>query len=380
MAASPKAGPTRASSSAATEAGSARAQPRAGAGESESTGVTGEGETAEQPGDPSGAAAPTQAGAPEGPANFESLVRSAEPMADLGTLLTPFAGKCDGEKRDLDRIRCRMARAYLRKAIPRQAFWAVGDDPAAIVVSEYDASIKGYHLSVAGCLACTRPITVGRLKEKRLVTLKAPDKQAESLRAAVEITRNSVGFDSLGEAKTWLDQSRPDLRAQFVFKAADKEWTLGNSQGYALALLGLRVFNRCTGEILISRPPSTDVADVPGIGEGCNRRDARGATGADKAGAASTEVPAALAKNEISQAMEAIRPQVFACFEKFKVPGVAQFDFVVAGNGSLVNVRLNGGFSGTPTGACAIEAARNAHFPAFSREREQFSYPFFLRQ
>lgn len=309
---------------------------------------------------------------------FETLARAAAPMADLGTLLAPFAGKCDGEARDLDRIRCRATRAYLRKVIPRRSFWAVVDDPATIAVSPFDAGIRGYHLSVAGCLACTRPVTVGRTNEKRLITLKAPEKEGESLRAAVEISRNSVAFSSLAEAKTWLNESRPDLRTQFVFQPADTEWSFGPSRGYALKLLGMRVFNRCTGEILVSRPPSTGIADMPGMEEGCRSR--RSATEADLAKTPPPGMSEELTKNEISLAMSIIRPQVFACFKQFKVPGLAQFEFLVAGNGTVVSLRLSGSFFGTPTGSCLIEAGQNARFPRFSRARQKFVYPFFLRE
>ena len=72
--------------------------------------------------------------------------------------------------------------------------------------------------------------------------------------------------------------------------------------------------------------------------------------------------------------------RVFACFEKYRVPGLAQFDFAVAGNGTVNTVRLSGAFFGTPTGACLLDAAKDARFPRFSRERQQFVYPFFLRQ
>jgi hypothetical protein len=320
---------------------------------------------------------PATNGTTEAP-TFESLVRGAVPMSDLGTLLAPFAGKCDAETRELDRVRCRTTRRYLRRVIPQHSFWTVVDDPAAIAVSEFDAGIKGYHLSIAGCLACSQPVTVGRTREKRLITLKAPEKEAESLRAAVELSRNSVAFDTLVEAKTWFGQVRPELRTQFVFQPADTEWSFGPSRGYALKLLGVRVFNRCTGEILVSRPPSTGIADMPGIDDGCRLPE----TGKDPSDSksASSEMPSELSKSAISLAMSIIRPQVFACFSKYRVPGIAQFEYVVAGNGTVRSVRLSGAFHGTPTGSCLIEAAQNARFPSFAGERQQFAYPFFLRQ
>jgi hypothetical protein len=313
---------------------------------------------------------------PNTPTTFESLTRAAAPMADLGTLLGPFAGKCDGEKRELDRMRCRTARAYLRKTIPQRSFWAVVDDPDTLSVSEYDGAIKGYHLTVSGCLACARPVLVGRTNERRLITVKTPEKQAASLRAAVQLNKSSVGFDNLGEAKSWFEQNRVDLRTQFVFRPTDAEWRFGTNEGYAMELLGMRVFNRCTGEVLVSRPASTRNADMPNIDEGCRQRESKPDASGNKADA---DLPAQMSRRDIQQAMANVRPQVFACFEKFKVPGLAQFDFTVAGNGTVATVRLSGAFYGTPTGVCLLEAAQNAHFPRFSRERQQFVYPFFLR-
>ncbi|MEP6654909.1 MAG: hypothetical protein ABJA82_16215, partial [Myxococcales bacterium] len=324
--------------------------PRAPAGSGRGTATAATAPTAADPAsdDNDDSSAPSTQADPAAaqPTTFEALLRGAVTTGDLGALLAPWAGKCDGEKRELDRVRCRATGEYLRKIIPRQSYWVVVDDPTVISVSEYDASIKGYHLAVAGCLACTRPVVVGGAREKRLLTLKTPAREAESLQAAVELSRNSVGFDSLAEAKGWMEQSRPELRTQFVFKPGHTDWTFGSNRGYAMALLGFRVFNRCTGEVLISRPPSSGTADIVAMEEGCRKRDGTGITSHRQPNARVDDVklPPQLGKNEIETAMNAIRPQVFACFEKFKVPGLAQFAFVVAGNGTINSVRLSGAF------------------------------------
>ena len=78
--------------------------------------------------------------------------------------------------------------------------------------------------------------------------------------------------------------------------------------------------------------------------------------------------------------MSRIRPQVFACYEKFKEPGNAELTYVVAGNGMVQSIRMGGSFDGTPTGYCVLDAGKNAHFPPFKAARQQFSYPFFLRR
>jgi hypothetical protein len=316
------------------------------------------------------------------PASFEALAREAMPSPDLGTLLGPWTGKCDGE-RELDRARCRAARTYLRKALPGRSFSVVADDPAVIALSELDASFNGYHLSIAGCLACTRPVAVGTAREERLVTVKAPVKEGDTLRSAVELSRSSVGFDNAAEATRWRDQAGPELLTQFIFTPPATEWKFGSSRGYAVTLQGFRVFNRCTGEVVVSRPPSTDPADVVVFAEECRGRDAAAAASHQSAagtGASTATLPPQLNKNDISSAMDGIRPRVFACFDRFKVPGLAQFDFLVGGDGTVVSVRLSGSFFGTPTGACVLTAAKEAHFPRFSAQRQHFVYPFFLRR
>ena len=58
--------------------------------------------------------------------------------------------------------------------------------------------MKGYHVELAGCIACARPVPLQT--GARLVTLKTPEKEAESLAKAVAVTRNTFGFDSLTEA------------------------------------------------------------------------------------------------------------------------------------------------------------------------------------
>src|SRR6185295_14520905 len=129
--------------------------------------------------------------------SFEAAGRGAVRTRDIGTLLSSFVDQCDAEKREIERARCHATTGYLRRTLPRQTFAFTSDDPKVVAISDYDASIRGYHVALAGCVACDKPVTIGRAGEPRFVTLKAPEKDADSLVKAVAISRNTFGFDTL---------------------------------------------------------------------------------------------------------------------------------------------------------------------------------------
>ena len=318
--------------------------------------------------------------------NYETLGQGAVRTQDVTTLLSSFVERCTSEKRELDRARCRATTAYLRRSLPKRTFAFVTDDPAVISVSDYDAAVKGYHVALAGCVACTKAVAIGRAGEPRLITVKVPDKDAESLTKAVSLSRNTFGFDSLPEAKQWLETERPFLRAEFLFQpdAGSTEWTFAGKSGVALKLLGARVYNRCTGDVLVSNPPSTGIADRPMPGHedptcaGAKSPVARSG-GADST-AAADEPPPQLTKTLIADAMSKIRPRVFACYKKFQSPGTLELTYMVAGNGTVQSVVVGAAYAGTPTGQCVMEVAKDARFPAFKLDQQKFTYPFFLRQ
>ena len=331
------------------------------------------------------AAAADAAKPTEATGNYETLGQGAVRTQDVATLLSSFVERCTGEKRELDRARCRATTAYLRRSLPKRTFAFVTDDPAVISVSDYDAAVKGYHLALAGCVACTNPIAVGRSGEPRLVTVKVPDKDAETLTKAVALSRNTFGFDNLADAKRWHDAERPYLRAEFLFQPQmiGDVWTFGSNRGIALKLVGARVYNRCTGDVLVSKPPSTTMAQRPGPGhEDPTCAAAKAAQTASEATPppAADELPTQLSKALIADAMAKIRPQVFACYQQFKSPGTLELIYVVASNGTVQSVAVGPAFAGTPTGMCVQQVAKDARFPAFKLDQQKFTYPFFLRQ
>ena len=241
--------------------------------------------------------------------------------------------------------------------------------------------MKGYHLSVNGCLACSEPLAIGVRGERRFVTLAKPDRSARSLAAGVTVARNTFAFDTFAAAKRWSEAQRPFLGAEFLFRAEaeDAAFPAGMAPGIALKLVGARVYNRCTGEVLVSKPPSTGGFErTPGEDDpACAELGpARKPTG----DAAATIRPDQLSKSEIAQVMAKIRPELFDCYDQFRVPGALVLSYVVGGDGAVQSVQVGTTFAGTPTGTCALLVAKEARFPGFRRERQEFKYLFYLQR
>ena len=209
----------------------------------------------------------------------------------------------------------------------------------------------------------------------------APDKGADD--ASTDFTRSTRSRYRTDRRRIPSTRTeRPFLRAEFLYQpqAEGAAFTIGMAPGIALKLVGARIYNRCTGEILISKPPSTGFADRPAPGHqdpACAR--AGKAPEPDPSLAALDSRPDQLSKSDIGDAMTKIRPQLFDCYQKFHVPGALVLSYVVGGNGTVQSVQVGSTFAGTPTGTCTLEVAKDAHFPTFKRERQEFKYMFYLR-
>jgi hypothetical protein len=344
----------------------------------------------------------------EPPPTFEALAAPARPLGEvgLGAVLGALVDRCPDDKHEseIERARCRGTSAYLRRTLPERSFSITAGDPAAVTVSSYDPAVKGYRLGLSGCLACSSPIPVGRSGEPLLVTLGKPVEKGaagDALAGAVEIASVTLPFASEGEAQTWLREVRPRLRAQLVFKPPANEWRLRATRGYAFALIAGRIVDRCAGTVLLSSPPSTGLAERASVASASSSDScapvARATAPAgpvspgpppgpasaatpDDNGDGEEHLPVELSRGVIAEAMGRIRSQVFACFERFRVPGSAPLTYEVAGNGSIQSVRLAGTLNGTPSGDCVLEAARGARFSRFDGPIQTFTYPFFLRR
>lgn len=308
-----------------------------------------------------------QAAAPD-VGSFEELARDATAVADLGMLVAPFADDCRHAAGDLERVRCEVVRAGLRARLPAQTFSFVRDGADAVLVSAYDGRARAVRLTVAGCLACKQLVEAGG--ERRFVTLRAPARGPSGGPVAAELARASVGLGSPAEAETWARTVQPFLRVELLFRPADQPWAIGASHGYAFVPTGVRVYNRCTGEVLLSQPPSRGPAP---------RESQCQPAGVAGAGEDAEEAPGMLSPAAINAAMAAARADLTACLDRFKTPGTPRLVFEVAASGEPVSVRAEGNAAGTPLGECLAGVGMKVKFPAFRGEPQRFAYPVMRR-
>jgi hypothetical protein len=304
------------------------------------------------------------------PGTFEEAARAAAPANDLGMLVSAFSEDCRARHDALGRARCQQAHAFLKTRLPARTFAVSRDAGEVLGISDYDLRTKGVRLTVAGCIACKQPVEVGT--DKRYVTLKKPGGGTlGTLPAAVEVARANINFATSGEAEAWAKAVKPYLRTEILFQPADDPWALGPNRGYAFKLVGVRVSQRCTGEVVFSQPPSQG----PAPRETCT------------APAASAEAPGKpddpsaaeeLSSAAINQAMAAVKPDIDSCTKHFKMPGTAYLAFTVAGSGQPQNVTVEGNAAGTALAQCLIDAGVRAKFPPFRRDVQRFKYPIVL--
>lgn len=185
---------------------------------------------------------------------FEELARQAAPVTDLSPLVAPFVDDCRRSKGEFERTRCETVRGFLRAHLPARTFLFTREGEDAVLASPYDGRTRSVRVAVVGCLACKELVEVG--PERRYVTIRPPTRGPSGGPVAAELARASVAMANVTDVDKWTATVQPRLRTELLFQPADDPWTVGQSRGYAFKLVGVRVYNRCTGEVLLSEPPS----------------------------------------------------------------------------------------------------------------------------
>ncbi len=89
--------------------------------------------------------------------------------------------------------------------------------------------------------------------------------------------------------------------------------------------------------------------------------------------------PQTLGRSQIQAGLRGIKGNVQRCYDRFKIPGLANVQVKIGRNGRVTSARIKGMFNGTPTGTCVAQAARQARFQPFTGNAITITYPFILR-
>jgi predicted Zn finger-like uncharacterized protein len=109
-----------------------------------------------------------------------------------------------------------------------------------------------------------------------------------------------------------------------------------------------------------------------------NGRSRRRASGGPSA-AANSDLPDRLSRAQIVKGMRAVKPRVQRCYDRYKVPGLADVRLKIGNDGRVRSAVVKGLFTGTPTGSCVSSAVKTARFPRFKVASMSITYPFMLR-
>ena len=74
-----------------------------------------------------------------------------------------------------------------------------------------------------------------------------------------------------------------------------------------------------------------------------------------------------LAKSAVVAGMNSVKPKVAACYNEFKVQGMAMVNVVIGKSGKVTSATVTGKFAGTPTGRLRREGGQVGQLPAVGR-------------
>lgn len=323
--------------------------------------------------------------------NFKSAAKQWEVLAfdavqpsevqELAPYLWAFRATCDQLDNDLARRQCLGLREARKQQVSEKTFLLRGDRRSLLAAS-FDPKRKGAQLKVYSCFACTGPIdAIGQ----PLYVVGQGEKTVfgtQILGPVVYATTNPFG--SADEAARWKAEVAPRLRAEYVVRIPAEEplWTSSGVQGLAVEILGFRVYDPCTGKMVLAEPKAKSVPrdESTCTGEALLALErARQEANAPKSGDTGPTLPPRLTPNDVQTALEPATLAAQQCYAVYGVAGEARFRITIAGDGKVTELEQSGYFTDTPTGDCMEAAIRATVFPPTQKESTTVTYPFVLR-
>jgi hypothetical protein len=298
-------------------------------------------------------------------ASFEDLLADAQRVDDVAEIARPFVERCESRDEE-ERRQCEGSRRFLQGHLRSGRF--ATEVHGALDIAPFQLKTKSVPVTVRGCVTC--------------------DKAAEVEGGRVWVGATGAGRGELAKRqvavpvekiKEWHAYTAPQLRTQLIYSLSAKPAATAPKGALPLGIevLGWRVFNRCTGEVLWSEPASQGkVATTATLAE-CPRPEQPKVV--SKEPTTPDARPAKLGRYEIEQALSPMKDKAKACYDQYEVSGRADVVLDIQGDGTLLAAHVRGNFEGTPTARCLLGALGGLKFPAFKAQKQTVEYPFYLR-
>lgn len=310
--------------------------------------------------------------------SFEAELRKAEEITQLARVIGPFLQQCSPGN-SLQAIQCRAIRSRMQHRVKGSTFWSTVD---AVRAGAYDNARLNFPVSVVGCLTCDAPLKLDETlygAKSWYVTTDKPRsvKMAEGKPQFVGLDLKQI-IQPVGPAQVevWMQNVLPNLKVQFIYHMEGETWPAALGNGLVAKLVGYRLYDQCSGKVLVSSPPSTSPAPVA-------KANTCGRVVADtpREEPRQQTIPAKLSPRDIQDSMRRLDSQVQTCYDQFQVAGLAEVVVTAKGDtGIVVKVDVLGKFKDSPTtGKCVIDVVRKARFPMFRTPTMTFRYRWYLR-
>ena len=304
---------------------------------------------------------------------FEESLQSATMVPDSNALAALFWSadpKCDKLENSLHRSQCIEVSSKRRQEVSGKTFFVEGTSAVsvqkagkkAVKISVYSAFSNGHDESWV--------VGPG-------VVVKGDGIKGDGVPKTLYKSVNKKFKDEQYLAH-WSQYIAPRLKTEFLVQIPSnvKSFKAKGKSGFQLEVVGYRLFDPCSGDVLSAKPAakrapqdSSTCEDEPKFVRRISKPKSNG-----------PQLPGQLSRKQIGDTLKALKDRGVVCRGAYGINGRGAFKFTIGKNGVIKESNQTGDFVGTPTGICLEDVLKTMRFPEFRDKDMKVSYPVVLRE
>ena len=306
----------------------------------------------------------------------------------MASLFWSQDANCTAIENSFEKRQCEMVQATRLSSVVGRDFYLQenGIDAGMLSMGAFDEKRNSAALALSACLYCAE-------NDPALILGKSKPKVINGQLVGGNVTTKHFQFASKSDA----DRFRSDVLRRLIVEVLAEvkpraAFRAGKRKGYRANLSGYRVYDPCTGTILLTsskyplkkkrkaaekagkkilnKVPAAVMA--PKDSKVCKgvKRDGGSLFGTKK-----SALPGQLSNAAISEALQPVIEEARRCYSIYQVRGRSTLRLQVKADGQIESFVHNGDFKDTPTGECIDEKVRTVRFPKTSRPTTEVLYP-----